>query len=77
MKTEAITWRELPADGMPDAEITVLAEIEYPDPAGETETWPAWWSGEHWIEAATGDHLEIVGRRVVAWSDMPGGSRTC
>ncbi len=24
MKTETITWHELPADGMPDAETTVL-----------------------------------------------------
>ena len=35
MKTESITWHELPADGMPDAEITVLAEIT--QPGGGTE----------------------------------------
>jgi len=49
MKTETITWNELPADGMPDAEITVLAEIRQPE--GGTEVWPAWWGGERWIDA--------------------------
>lgn len=73
MRTETITWRELPADGMPDAEISVLVEFIAED--GERDTWPGWWSGEHWIDASTGDQIERDGRlRVVAWCDMPAGS---
>lgn len=34
MKTETITWHELPADGMPDAETTVLLEVRELDGDG-------------------------------------------
>ena len=70
MKTETITWHELPADGMPDAEITVQAEIRQPD--GGTEVWPAFWSGERWVDAGSGWALEAD--RVVAWADQPAGT---
>lgn len=73
MRTEAITWRELPADGMPDADITVLALIRGTD--GTDEAWPAWWSGEHWIEAGLGDRMERSGVRVIAWTDMLNGGQ--
>ncbi len=75
MKTETITWHELPADGLPDADITVDIEVLYPD--GETECWPGWWSGEHWIDAASGDRIERNGSSVLAWADRPAGSRAC
>lgn len=41
MITETLTWHQLPADGMPDAEITVLAEVRDPEHSG-TECWRAW-----------------------------------
>lgn len=73
MRTETITWRELSVDGWPDVEITVLVEFIAED--GGHDTWPGWWSGEHWIDASTGDQIERDGRlRVVAWCDMPAGS---
>jgi len=72
MKTEQIQWNELPADGLPDADITVLAEIRNPDGADDgTEVWPAFWSGERWVDAGSG--YPIQGRRVVAWADVPAG----
>jgi len=71
MKTEQITWHELPADGMPDAEITVLAEIRQLD-GNSTEVWPAWWGGERWIDASSGWHIDSG--RVVAWADQPAGT---
>jgi len=72
MKTETITWHELPADGMPDAELTVLAEIRNPDETDATEVWMAFWSGERWVDAATGMHIGT--HRVVAWADQPAGT---
>ena len=72
MKHEKITWHELPADGLPDAEVTVLAEIRNPDGADDgTEVWPAWWDGEKWREA--GSAITIEPPRVVAWADVPAG----
>jgi hypothetical protein len=73
MKTETIHWHELPADGMPDAEITVLAEITQPQ--GGTEVWPAFWSGERWIDCSLGWPIEPG--RVVAWADQPAGVSAC
>ena len=61
MKTETLTWHELPQDGMPDAEITVQVEVRDPEGSG-TECWPAFWGGERWIDAATG--MPIDGDRV-------------
>ena len=72
MKTETITWHELPADGLPDAEITVMMEVLF---AEGTETWPGWWSGERWIEAESGTATDVLCGQVLAWADMPAGSR--
>ena len=64
MKTETITWHEIPADGLPDSDITVLVAVYFPpdpDAAGDTaliEACSAWWSGEHWIDAGSGDRIE-------------------
>jgi hypothetical protein len=75
MKTETITWRELPQDGIPDAELTVLLEVRDPDQPGATECWPGFWSGERWIDCSTG--WPIGAERVVAWADVPAGSLAC
>ena len=75
MKTETIQWHELPGDGMPDADITVWAEVRDPDDATTTEVWPAFWSGEKWIDCSTG--WPIGAERVVAWADQPAGVSAC
>lgn len=81
MQTETITWHDLPDDGMPDAEITVLVRFTSGD--DHSDTWPGWWSGSHWIDASTGDRIERTpeadgtgGCRVTGWSDMPSGQAT-
>lgn len=71
MTTETITWH-LTSDALPDADITVLAEVRDPEDTG-TECWPAFWSGASWIDAGTGWPLDA--ERVIAWTDMPGGTR--
>lgn len=75
MKTETINWRELPADGMPDAEITVLAEVRNPDEPHTTEVWPAFWSGQLWVDCSSGWPIDTA--RVVAWTDQPAGTVAC
>lgn len=69
MRTETLHWHELPDDGMPDADSTVMLDIAYDD--GEALTWPGWWDGTHWRDASTGD---IVRGKVAGWSDMPAGA---
>lgn len=77
MRTETITWHELPADGVPDADTTVLVAFKFNDEP-EVDTWPGWWNGEHWMDATTGDRMERHGdRKVLAWADMPAGGATC
>jgi hypothetical protein len=74
-KPETITWHILPDGGMPDAEITVLLEFVHTDDPAHADTWPGWWSGEHWIDATTGGRIERDGAcTVLAWCDMPAGS---
>lgn len=78
MRSETITWHELPADGMPDSDITVLLAVRYPPDAdavlqpATVETCMGWWGGEHWLDASSGDRVERTGARVLAWADMPG-----
>lgn len=77
-KPETITWHVLPDAGMPDSEVTVLVEFISVDEPEHGDTWPAWWDGDHWIDASTGDQLERCHRnKVLAWCDMPAGSRAC
>lgn len=73
MKTETITWHELPDDGMPDAETTVLLQIRELDDDG-TDVMPGWWAGERWVDI-TGWPLQA--ERVVAWADQPVGVSAC
>lgn len=70
MKREVIEWRELPDDGMPDADETVHVEVEG---AGDP-TWLGWWDGEVWRDASTG--APFAGR-VLAWGTLLAGSRAC
>ena len=53
MKTETITWHELPADGLPDADLTVLMQVNDCDGLPATEVWQGWWTGDDWLDAAT------------------------
>lgn len=77
-KAETITWHVLPDAGMPDSQITVLVEFIHTDEPEHGDTWPAWRDGDHWIDASTGDQMERGGRiKVLAWCDMPAGSRAC
>ena len=69
MKCETITWHELPGDGLPDADVTVLAQTRQSD--GSLEVWPAFWSGERWVDAGSGWAIEYGD--VAAWADVPGG----
>ena len=73
MRNEVITWHDLPADGMPDSDITVLLKFTADD--GAADTCLGWWSGTRWMDASNGDDIERDGRcRVVAWADMRGGA---
>ena len=70
MKTEVLHWHHLPAEGRPDSDITVLMEALLED--GSTEVGPGWWCGESWRDCST---RWLIGRDVVAWADMPAGTR--
>ncbi len=71
---EMIVWRPVSAHGTPDADISCLLEVQNTDD-GSVRVQMGWWSGEHWIEDASGDRIERIGPyRVVAWADEPAGS---
>lgn len=65
MKTESITWHELPQDGMPDAEETVLI-------SSATEVDQGWFDGVDWRLCESGG----VADGVLAWAKLPEGM-TC
>lgn len=67
MKTETITWHELPQDGMPDADDTLLLETE--DCVAE-----GWWDGEVWRWAESGGPVKQC---VIAWAPMALGASAC
>ena len=52
------------ADGLPDADITVLVAYTRKDDP-HVDTWPGWWSGEHWMDA-DGDLCERQALRAAA-----------
>lgn len=64
MKTETITWRELPQDDMPDADLEVLVSIEH---HGADK---GWFDGVDWRLCESGG---VVGEAVQAWAEMPEG----
>lgn len=63
MKTETITWHELPQDGMPDAEAALLLDVGAA--VGE-----GWWDGENWRWAGSGGQVDA---EVIAWALLPEG----
>jgi hypothetical protein len=69
MKTETLTWHELPQDGMPDAETTVLMQVRYFD-GDSAEVITGWLGEDDWCDI-TGYPLDAA--RVVAWADVPAG----
>ena len=73
MKTETIQWHELPADGMPDAETTVLLEVRDLDGSG-SDVVTGWLAESGWVDIAA---WPIKPERVVAWAEMPGGAAAC
>jgi len=70
MKTETITWHELPADGMPDAETTVLLEVRELDGAG-TAVQTGWLAESGWVDIGA---WPIESDRVMAWAVVPAGT---
>jgi len=64
MLTETITWHE-PAEKLPDADVTVLIEVEEVD--GEP-VWPGYLDGDEWKLA---DGMPVT--KVRRWADMPKG----
>jgi hypothetical protein len=76
MKTESITWHELPQDGMPDADTTVMLEIT--TETGATECWPGWWDGERWLDShGMPIGLDSPTGDVTAWAHMLAGAAAC
>jgi hypothetical protein len=64
MKTETITWHELPQDGMPDADTTVL--VSTTEQAVDT----GYFDGDDWRWCESGG---LVAEPVQAWAEMPVG----
>jgi hypothetical protein len=54
--TELLVWH--PAANLPDADLTVLAWVQYLD--GEDAAWNCWWDGCAWRDCATGDTVAGV-----------------
>lgn len=69
MKTETIQWHELPDDGMPDAETTVLLEVRDLD-GSASDVVTGWLAESGWVDIGG---YPIKPERVVAWAEMPGG----
>lgn len=68
MKSEVIQWHELPQDGMPDADTTVLLSTE------EQAVASGWFDGTDWRWCESGGP---VGEPVQAWAVMPKGIIPC
>lgn len=64
MKQETITWYELPQDGMPDAETSVLVN----NSEGDVDT--GFFDGAMWRWCESGGYVAGV---VLAWADKPVG----
>lgn len=72
MKTEQITWHELPADGMPDAETTVMLEVRDLDGHG-SDVVTGWLADSGWVDIGG---LPVNAERVTAWAELPAGTAT-
>jgi hypothetical protein len=67
MLTETLTWWT-PNERLPDAEVTVLLEVE--DADGEP-VWPGYLDGDEWKLA---DGMPVA--KVRRWAEMPKGGAT-
>lgn len=67
MTAETITWHTDPAD-LPDADITVLIELD-PDSDASEPVWLGFHDGTGWLDV-TGDAVEVV-----SWAHIPKGLR--
>lgn len=63
--TELITWNS-PAEQMPDDDLTVLLHLE----DEECPVWPGYRDGDQWLLADA-----MPAPKVLAWANMPEGSR--
>ena len=64
MKRELIEWHELPQDGMPDAELTVLLS------AADAGVDTGFFDGTTWRWCESGG---VVAEPVQAWAEVPVG----
>lgn len=67
MFTETIQWHELPQDGLPDSEMTVLVIVE-----GEAEATTAFYDEGEWRDAGSAMCFDDP---VLRWAHLPGGER--
>ncbi len=65
-RVERLVWHLCPGPDLPDADTTVLCELNDDD----QPWWPGYWDGEQWIGA---EGFPFAGR-VVAWAE-PRGTR--
>lgn len=72
MRNELITWHDLPADGHPTNDDTVLVEVA--GIADSPRIFPLFWDGMYWIDVSGGYRLNER-YRPVAWAAMPIGTR--
>jgi hypothetical protein len=59
-RLELLVWHAVPGPRLPDADATVLCQLE----ADDEDCWPGYWDGERWISAEGFPFAS----RVVAWS---------
>lgn len=64
IKLEMLVWHAVPGPRLPDADATVLCQLE----ADDEYCWPGYWDGERWISAEGFPFAS----RVVAWSQPCG-----
>jgi len=68
---ELLEWHSVAAGCLPDAELTVM--VWFKDRAGITYWCGGWWTGERWLDVATGDD---VWGTVLYWA-QPEGPTCC
>ena len=61
---EQLTWHLVPGPKLPDADTTVLCQLE----ADDEDCWPGYYDGERWISAEGFPFTS----RVIAWSQPRG-----
>ena len=64
VRIECLVWHQVPGPRMPDADATVLCQLE----ADDEDCWPGYYDGERWISAEGFPFAS----RVIAWSQPRG-----